>query len=179
MRKESHYEQLDHMGRCRDRRVRAGHRAGAARIVRAVSAGLCILVLAFGCRSEISPAHQMFGTSNPSFEYERSAGKSKIKAGTNVSGTITTEYDSVTGNLTKLEAKINSNAADVVDAEGRRIPNMDAIRAGEFAMRVEEQRINHETIRAVVPEALAFFRSLIPAPGPVPTPPTEAEPRPP
>lgn len=123
---------------------------------------------------------ELFGTSNPTLEAKRTPTSFWVKTGTNASGKIVATHDPVTGQMLSLEAEFTSDPTSVVDAEGRRIPLMEAQRLADEARAVQQEqirsaeRLEYAKIGASILETLA---PLLARPVPIPT--TEEQPRPP
>ena len=120
----------------------------------------------FGCTITPTPAHQLFGTSNPSMNI-KVRGYGVVTIPTDFKGKFKIDK-SPDGTLT-VDVQIDSRVTDVVTAEGERIKNQIEIRQGEFAMILEAKKLELEFWKAMIPEATALIRSLLPVPAsPVP-----------
>lgn len=111
------------------------------------------------------PASQLFAASNPTMTLDV-PGYGKLKVPTDFKGRF--KIDKMPDGTLKIDLNIASNASDVVESEGERAKDFAPTREAEFAMRLEEKKIEHETLRAIVPEFVSFIRSLIPVKGDAP-----------
>lgn len=99
-----------------------------------------------GCLNSMD-ALKLAGFSNPKIKVTKNIFGFSAEAGTDLNGTIDVTYNPETGTIT-LKGSVNSNAANVVTAEGERADHIAAMQIEQMKQVTERHRIVGENMKA-------------------------------